>query len=97
MSCEEMVLRRIAASGISMVKKNDTMVAVYDPFSFAQVGFIPTGGTVAYMTIDGETNFLYLLIPDRKVLMVINLASKRPVSEIDVSEQPAWMTMMGER
>jgi len=78
-------------------KKNDTMVAVYDPFSFAQVGFIPTGGTVAYMTIDGETNFLYLLIPDRKVLMVINLASKRPVSEIDVSEQPAWMTMMGER
>ena len=78
-------------------KKNDTLVTVYDPFSFAPVGSIPTGGTVTYMTIDGETNFLYLLIPDRKVLMIINLASKRLVSEIDISEHSARMTMMGER
>ena len=78
-------------------KRNDTQVAIYDPLSFALVGSIPTGGAVTYMTIDGETNFLYLLIPDRNVLMVVNLASKRPVSEIDVSEHPVWTTMMGER
>jgi len=78
-------------------KKNDIMVTVYDPLTFVPVGSIPTGGTVSYMTIDGETNFLYLLIPERKAMMVVNLASKRLVSEIDVSERPAWMTMMGER
>jgi hypothetical protein len=70
---------------------------VYDPLSFAPVGSIPTGGAVAFMTIDGETNYLYLLIPERKVLMIVNLASKRPVSEVDVSERPVWVTMMGER
>ncbi len=79
-------------------KKNETLITVYDPVSFVRVSSIPTGGTVTFMTIDGETNFLYLLIPERKVLLVINLASKRPVSEIDVSEErPAWITMMGER
>ncbi|HXY53562.1 MAG TPA: hypothetical protein VEM40_02695 [Nitrospirota bacterium] len=78
-------------------KRNDNVVTVWDPLTFVPVGVIPTGGTVTYMTIDGETSFLYLLIPDRKVMLVVNLASKRPVSEIDVSESPVWMTMMGER
>jgi hypothetical protein len=30
-------------------------------------------------------------------MMVVNLASKRPVAEIDVSEDAAWMTVPGER
>ena len=78
-------------------KKNDILVTVYDPLTFVPVGSIRTDGTVTYMTIDGQTNFLYLLIPDRKVLMVVNLASKREVSQIDISERPAWTAIMGER
>jgi hypothetical protein len=30
------------------------------------------------MAIDNETNNLYLIVPGRKVLMVINLVSKSP-------------------
>jgi hypothetical protein len=29
--------------------------------------------------------------------MVVNLASRKPVTEIDISELPAWVTVMGER
>jgi hypothetical protein len=78
-------------------KKNDSAVTVYDPFSFSPVDSIPTGGTTGFMTIDNETNNLYLVVPGRKVLMVVNLASRKPVVEIDLNELPAWVTVMGER
>jgi YVTN family beta-propeller protein len=78
-------------------KRNDSAVTVYDPFSFSPVDSIPTGGTTSFMTIDNETNNLYLVVPGRKVLMVVNLASRKPVAEIDINEFPAWVTVMGER
>jgi YVTN family beta-propeller protein len=78
-------------------KRNDTVVTLYDPVSFSAVDTIPAGGTAAYLAIDNETNNLYVLIPERRVMMVVNLASKRPVAEIDVSEDAAWMTVPGER
>jgi len=78
-------------------RKNDITVEVYDPLSFVPVDIIRTGGTIAYMTIDGEENNLYLVNEEKKSLMVNNLVRKRIVSEMDVGEGPYWVTMMGER
>lgn len=78
-------------------RKNDTVVEVYDPFSFVPVDFIKTGASIAHMTIDGEENNLYMINPEIKTMMVINLISKKMVSEIDVGEGPYWVTVMGER
>jgi YVTN family beta-propeller protein len=78
-------------------KRNDTVITVYDPFSFSPVASIPTGGAVGLMAIDNETNYLYLLVPGRKVLMVVNLVTRKSVAEIDVNERPAWVTVMGEQ
>jgi YVTN family beta-propeller protein len=78
-------------------RKNDITVEVYDPLSFVPVDIIRTGGTIAYMTIDGEENNLYLVNKDKKSLMVNNLVRKRIVSEMDVGEGPYWVTVMGER
>jgi hypothetical protein len=70
---------------------------MYDPFSFVRVDFIQTPAGVTYMTIDGETNNLYMVSPDTKSLMMTNLVSKKMPSEIDVGDGPYWVTLMGER
>jgi hypothetical protein len=44
-----------------------------------------------------EENNLYLVNPELKRLMASNLVSKRTVYEIDVGEEPYWVTVMGER
>jgi YVTN family beta-propeller protein len=78
-------------------RKNDTLIEVYDPLSFVPVDMIRTGGTIAYMTIDGEENNLYLVNEDKKSLMVSSLVSKRVVYEVDVGDAPYWVVVMGER
>jgi YVTN family beta-propeller protein len=80
-----------------LCKKNESVITVYNLFTFTPVGFIPTPGTVEYMTIDNVTNYLYAIVPEQKVLMIINLLSGKTEGEIDVNRQPLWVTMMGER
>lgn len=78
-------------------KVRDFGVGLYDPLAFAPVGFVDTGGAVAQMTADGDGNNLFMVTPDRKAVLVANLTSKRIVGEIDVGDDPSWVTMMGER
>lgn len=78
-------------------RKNDLMVEAYEPISFVPVDLIRTGGTIAYMAIDSQENNLYLVNAETKSLMVSNLVSKRMVYEIDVSEGPYWVSVMGEK
>ena len=78
-------------------RKNDVVVEVYDPLAFVSVDVVRTGGTIAYMAIDGEENNLYLVNPELRRLMASNLVSKRIIYEIDVGEEPYWVALMGER
>lgn len=78
-------------------QKHSSTVDVYSPFSFLPVDAVHTGDTASYMTIDGEENNLHMVVPERQILMVVNLISKRMVSTIDVGEDPYWISLMGER
>jgi hypothetical protein len=78
-------------------RKNDTVVEAYDPFSFVPVDFISTGGSISYMTIDGQENNLHMVNPGMKTLMGFNLISKKTGFIIDVGESPYWVSVMGER
>jgi YVTN family beta-propeller protein len=78
-------------------KARDFAVGLYDPFAFAPVGFMDAGAAIAQMTADGDENNLFLVSPDRKAVLVANLTSRRIVGEIDVGDDPYWVTMMGER
>ncbi len=80
-----------------LCKKNESVITVYNLFTFTPVAFIPTPGTVEYMTIDNVTNNLYAIVPEQKVLMIINLLNGKTEGEIDVNRQPSWVTMTGER
>jgi YVTN family beta-propeller protein len=78
-------------------RKNDIFVGVYDPFSFVAVDLIRTGGAINYMAIDGDENNLYMVSSEMNRVIVSNLVRKRIAYEIDVGEDPYWVTMMGER
>jgi len=82
---------------IYLGKINETEVAVYDPFSLLAIDYFAVGEAPAYMTIDGEGNNLWIAGSTTGKLIIVNLASKKVVSEIDVSAEPFWLTMMGER
>ena len=82
---------------VYMGRARDTIVEVYDPFSFVAVDSINTGGGITYMTIDGDENNLYMVCPEKKSVMVSSLVRKKVTSEMDVGENPYWVTMMGER
>ncbi len=78
-------------------RKQDVVVEMYDPFSLLPGAYIQAMSGVEYMTIDGEENSLYLVSPETKMFMTINLISKKILTQTDAGEDPAWVTMMGER
>lgn|SRR5574341_453480 len=78
-------------------KKNDPVIGVYDPLTFSAVDYIPAKGAVDYLAIEGEGNNLYMVVAERKTVTTVNLINTRNVSEIDALDDPAWVTMMGER
>ena len=70
---------------------------ILDPFSLFPVGTVPAGGEISHMLIDGDENNLYLVLPGRKVLSILNLISRKKVFGIDVGEGTSWVALMGER
>jgi YVTN family beta-propeller protein len=82
---------------IYIAKRNGEEVDIYDPFSFLPIDFLRTGGEASFLTIDGEANNLLLLLPGRKRLRIVHLVGKKTAAEIDVGEDPYWVTVMGEK
>lgn len=82
---------------IYIAKRNSDEVDIYDPFSFLPVDSLRAGGEASYLTLDGEGNRLLLLLPRRKRLRIVNLVGKGTAAEVDVGEDPYWVTIMGEK
>jgi hypothetical protein len=82
---------------IYLARQNTDKIDIYDPFSFLPIDFIRMSGEVVDMAIDGEGNNLFLVLRAEKMIKGIRLVSKEIVTEIDVGEEPYWVTMMGER
>lgn len=78
-------------------RMTDISVDVYDPGSFVPIDSIKTMGGISYMTIDGDENNLYMINPEKKSLMISSLVRKRIISEMDIGEEPYFVTMIGER
>jgi len=77
--------------------KQDRNVEIYDPFSFIPSGRLATDGGVSHMAIDGEENNLYLIHTENRIMQIINLVSRNVVGEIDLDDNPYWVTLVGER
>jgi len=100
--------RVFVGAGMSAVKVDERTDLLYvgrkpdsleilDPFSLFPVDSIPAGGGISYLTIDGEENNLYLVLPERKAVAVLGLVSRKMAPAIDVGEGACWVAVMGER
>jgi YVTN family beta-propeller protein len=78
-------------------RRGNTQIEVYEPFSLNVIDFLPGTSGVAYMTIDGEANNLFLLSAEKRSLLSVSLISRKVVTETDMAEDASWVTMMGER
>lgn len=103
------VRREVVGAGVSSIKidprtdflilgkDREATIALYDPFTYVPAVVIPVGGGPAYLGIDAEENNLYVVVPERRAVQIVNLVSRKIVGEIDVSESPSWAVVMGER
>jgi YVTN family beta-propeller protein len=82
---------------VYLTRGRENMIGVYEPFSFVAVDYIRTGGSVSYLTIDGDENNLVAVSPDSQRVFTINLVSKKILSVIDVGDGPYWVSVMGEK
>ncbi len=79
------------------VGRKPDALEILDPFSLFPVDSIPAGGGTSHMTIDGDENSLYLVLPERKAVAVLGLVSRKMAPLIDVGEGACWVAVMGER
>jgi len=78
-------------------KKFDRRVEIYDPFSLIPVDFLDVGSGVGHITIDDEEKRLIFLLPASSILKIVDIVSKKTMSEMDVGDNPYWVAVMGER
>ena len=86
-----------ASDWIYMARRGGSDVEVLDPFTLMARRFLGAGGEVAFMTIDGQENSLFLLMPGKETLRIVDLIRYDPRVEIDVGVDPCWATVLGER
>ena len=82
---------------VYMGRAGDPQLGIYDPNSLVPVDYLDAGGGVSYMAIDGDTNSLLMVSPDKERVVAASLIGKRTLWAIDVGEAPYWATVMGER
>jgi DNA-binding beta-propeller fold protein YncE len=70
---------------------------VYDPFSFVPLHSADLPGAVSSMVIDDVGNTLLSLVPAARSVAVVDLASLRVVTTIDVGAAPFDIAVVGER
>ncbi len=82
---------------IYLARKNSVEVEVFDPSALLPVDFLPVGGEVGYLALDGERNNLWIVLPASNRLVAVDLANKTTAAEIDVGEGPDRVAVMGQR
>ncbi|HUJ25226.1 MAG TPA: YncE family protein [Myxococcales bacterium] len=85
------------ATGFLYVAGPGGRVQVFDPVSLIPVDVVELPSEVAWMSIDQSENTLFALMPSRRSVAVINLATKSVIAEFDVGPEARVLGMIGER
>ena len=84
-------------TGLIYVGYRSGEISIVDPSALMFVDTIPLQGPIAYLTIDDQENSLFALLPEERMLMKINLTSKRSQSGLEVGEDAYAVAVVGER
>ncbi len=75
----------------------ETMVEFYDPNALLPLYAMPIPAGVSFMAIDARDSRLYMVNPNRRMLVVGRLADRTVASEIDVGMDAYGVAVMGAR
>lgn len=82
-------------SGLVFVgRKSSNEISIVDPSVLLPVDTIRLPGAPAHMIIDRQENALLVTIPDKKVLLKINLVNKRVIAQIQVDVSPSEVAVI---
>ena len=79
------------------VGKRNGEVAVIDPSSLMPIDAFMTNSNSVFLSIDGEENALFVVLPKKKAIRKMNLISKRTLGTIEVGDGSYAVVLMGER
>ncbi|WP_242393656.1 YVTN family beta-propeller repeat protein [Anaeromyxobacter oryzisoli] len=72
-------------------------IAVLDPFSLVRVDALDVAGDVGWLAIADQENTLLALLPERRQIAVIDLASRERRATLDVGDRPYQLVLAGQR
>jgi len=82
---------------IYLAREGEGRLSVYDPFAFIPVDYLDVPEAATYMAIDDVDNTLLEAVRAPPAVLVHDLASRRPLSRIEVGEEPFEVIVAGER
>jgi len=80
-----------------VAKSDQPTLDIYDPFSLMPGDFIIAAGGVGHLAIDDDENNICLVLPEKRLLQIVNLVSHEVVREVDLGDSPYWVSVVGER
>ena len=76
---------------------DDRTIEFYDPNALVPLNSMKSRAGASYLAIDVEDSSVYIVSPETRSLVVGSLATRKVVAEIDVGENPYWVSVMGEK
>jgi YVTN family beta-propeller protein len=96
----------LGASGVRVDSRTDLVyvaaegedvIRVFDPFSLLPVKTFKVPGSASRMAIHDAQNAMFLLLPERRAIAVVDLTTWRTVAVLDVGPDPFGLAVAGER
>lgn len=82
---------------VCLGSENDTSIEFYDPRALMPLYSVRIRAGASHLAIDGDTSRLYAVSADTSSLIVVDLANRKVVSEIDLGRDPSRVAVMGGR
>jgi hypothetical protein len=78
-------------------RQGEARLQVFDPASYLPVDYVEVPGDVSYMAIDDANDALFLVVPSRRSVAVVELTSWKLLASFDVGDEPYQVVLVGER
>ncbi len=72
-------------------------IEIFDAVSSLPSDFIPSEGDVSDLAIDGESNNLFVVLPEAGKVSAVRLVTRETAAETDAGEDASRVRLMGER
>jgi len=82
---------------VYIARRSAGRIEIFDAISSLPSDFIPAEGDVSDMAIDGESNNLFVVLPETGTVKAVRMVTRETAAGIDVGEDPARVKLMGER